>query len=223
MRRLVVNGDDFGLSPGVNEGIIEAHTNGILTSTSMMVRERAAGEAAQLARDHPALSVGLHFVEPDEIDLDDPRQAERAFTEQLERFRELIGRNPTHVDSHHHVHASGNRMEVFRRFVAPLGVPLRRDGSVAYIGGFWAQWKPGVTNLEYVSRRFLLRLVATETTEGFNELACHPARVTGDFRSSYLEPRAAELQTLTEPELKEELEATEVKLVSYHAWPAGAR
>ncbi len=56
MRRLIVNADDFGLSAGVNEGIVEAHVSGIVTSTSLMVDRPAAAGAAGLAREHPALS-----------------------------------------------------------------------------------------------------------------------------------------------------------------------
>ena len=123
MRLLIVNGDDFGLSGGVNAGILEAHTNGILTSTSLMVLADAAAEAAQEARHHPDLAVGLHFVEDGSADLDDPAQATRSFGEQLERFRELVGRDPTHADSHHHVHTQNERMPTFRAAVAPLGVP----------------------------------------------------------------------------------------------------
>jgi predicted glycoside hydrolase/deacetylase ChbG (UPF0249 family) len=218
MRFLVVNGDDFGLSPGVNEGIVEAHVDGILTSTSLMVLEGAAPEAAALAHEHPDLSVGLHFVEDGSANLDDPEQAARAFAEQLERFREVVGRDPTHVDSHHHVHREQGRLEVFARLVEPLGVPLRHDGRVGYVGGFWAQWEPGVTELRYVRRPFLLELVRTEVPDGFTEIACHPARITGDFESSYLEERAVELATLTEPRLREEIEALGVRRVSYRSW-----
>jgi hypothetical protein len=95
---------------------------------------------------------------------------------------------------------------------------LRGDGRVQYIGGFYGQWEYGVTNLEYLSRDFLLKLVQTEALAGFSELACHPARLTGDFTSSYLEERAVELATLTEPRLREEIEELGVKLVSYHHW-----
>jgi hopanoid biosynthesis associated protein HpnK len=62
VKRLVVNGDDFGLSAEVNAGVVRAHREGILTSTSLMVAEAASREAAQLARENPALDVGLHVV-----------------------------------------------------------------------------------------------------------------------------------------------------------------
>ena len=62
MKRLIVNADDFGLSPEVNAGIMRAHRDGILRSASLMVAEPAAHAAAELARDNPELDVGLHAV-----------------------------------------------------------------------------------------------------------------------------------------------------------------
>ena len=61
-RRLVVNGDDFGLAPEVNRGIVRAHRTGILTSTSLMVSAPAVQDAVELARATPGLAVGLHLV-----------------------------------------------------------------------------------------------------------------------------------------------------------------
>jgi chitin disaccharide deacetylase len=62
LRRLVVTGDDFGFSSGVNRAIVEAHRRGILTHASLMVSGGASEEAVELARAHPTLSVGLHLV-----------------------------------------------------------------------------------------------------------------------------------------------------------------
>jgi predicted glycoside hydrolase/deacetylase ChbG (UPF0249 family) len=185
-----------------------------------MVTRPAAQYAAELSATQPELSIGLHFTEEADDDLDDPADADRAFAAQLARFRELIGRDPSHVDSHHHVHSQFERLPTFKRLVEPLGVPLRGDGSVAYIGGFWAQWEPGVTELKYVSREFLLELVETEVPDGYTEIACHPGRVTGDLESSYLDERAVELATLTEPGLREAIQALGVTLVSYQDWKA---
>lgn len=61
-RRLIINGDDFGFSSGVNQAIIEAHERGVLTSTSLMVTGDAFEEAVTLAKAHPTLAVGLHLV-----------------------------------------------------------------------------------------------------------------------------------------------------------------
>ena len=179
VRRLIVNADDFGHAAGVNEGIIEAHVDGILTSTSLMVDMRAAAHAVGSAREHPRLSVGLHYVE-DGPEIDEPGHAARTFAAQLERFRELTGSDPTHVDSHHHVHMS--RMSTFAPLVEPLGVPLRGDGRVRYVGDFYAQPRRGVVELDRVRAPYLLELLVGQTDR---QGRVHRARLpsgTGDRR-----------------------------------------
>jgi hopanoid biosynthesis associated protein HpnK len=61
-RRLIVNADDFGLSHSINQAVIRAHREGILTTASLMVNEAAADEAVALARQNPGLGVGLHLA-----------------------------------------------------------------------------------------------------------------------------------------------------------------
>ncbi len=62
IRRLIVNADDFGLSPSVNEAVIRAHRDGILTTASLMVNESGFNEAVKLAKENPMLGVGLHLT-----------------------------------------------------------------------------------------------------------------------------------------------------------------
>ena len=62
MKRLVVNADDFGFTPDVNEGIVEAHRNGILTATTLMANGDAFDDAVRLAAEVPTLDVGCHLV-----------------------------------------------------------------------------------------------------------------------------------------------------------------
>jgi hopanoid biosynthesis associated protein HpnK len=61
-RRLIVNADDFGRSHSINQAVIRAHREGILTTTSLMVNEPGFDEAVQLARENPKLGVGLHIA-----------------------------------------------------------------------------------------------------------------------------------------------------------------
>src|SRR5947199_9901694 len=67
MKYLIVNGDDFGASPGINRGIMEAHLHGILTSTSLVVKTEWTEEAAALSSAEPELSVGLYAVVRSEL------------------------------------------------------------------------------------------------------------------------------------------------------------
>lgn len=62
VRRLIVNADDFGLTRGVNRGIVEAHTKGVVTSATLMANASGFDDAVEIARSSPALSVGCHLV-----------------------------------------------------------------------------------------------------------------------------------------------------------------
>ena len=130
MRRIIVNADDFGLCGDVTRGILDAHRNGQVSSTTLMVNMPGTEEAVEVARQHPNLGVGLHFNltegrpltdVPSLVDSDgrfllrgdllrrglrraiDPADVRREFVAQLKRIHDL-GIAPTHVDSHQHVH-----------------------------------------------------------------------------------------------------------------------
>jgi hopanoid biosynthesis associated protein HpnK len=62
LRRLIVNADDFGRSASINQAVIRAHREGILTTASLMVNEPACEEAVAMARENPKLGVGLHLT-----------------------------------------------------------------------------------------------------------------------------------------------------------------
>src|SRR5258708_3414128 len=111
-RTLIVNADDFGQSRGVNRGIIEAHERGIVTSASLMVRWPAAAEATASARNHPRLSLGLHLDFGEwacrdgtwvplycVVDESDATAVAAEVARQLDAFRTLVGRTPSHLDS----------------------------------------------------------------------------------------------------------------------------
>ena len=226
MKYLIVNADDFGASVGVNRGIVHGHTHGIVTSTSLMVTGRAAREAIAMSRDHPALAIGLHWdvwgEDEREFDIDDIQAVRDEFHRQLDAFDRLLGRLPTHVDSHRHAHREKHVMPVFRELVEPLGVPLRDDGQVRYVSHFYAQWEWMVTNLEYVSVPFLQRLMRDEVGDGWTEFSCHPGYVTPDYEAVYLAEREAELLTLTDPDVRKTIDELDIHLVSYADFPAGA-
>ena len=60
-KRLVINADDFGLCDGVNRAVAQAHTDGVLTSTTLMANMPAAEEAVKIAKEMPSLGVGIHL------------------------------------------------------------------------------------------------------------------------------------------------------------------
>jgi predicted glycoside hydrolase/deacetylase ChbG (UPF0249 family) len=223
-KHLIVNADDLGASPGVNRGILECHLNGILTSASLMVTGAAAAEAAAIAREHPGLSVGLHWdvwgEDEREFDTRDHAAVRDEFERQLEAFNELMDRPPTHVDSHRHAHREKHLMPLFRQLVEPHGVPLRGDGRVHFVGGFYAQWEWKVTNLEYVSVPFLEGILANKAREGWTELSCHPGYMDEGYSAVYLAEREAEVRTLTDPRIREAVDRHAIALASYADYAA---
>src|SRR2546425_1227908 len=160
---VIFNADDFGQAPGINQGILECHARGVVTSASLMVTGHAIAEAVSMSRDHPRLSLGLHWdvwgEDEREFDITNVGAVKDELRRQIDEFERVVGRLPTHVDSHRHAHREPRLMPIFRELVEPLGIPLRGDGKVRFVGGFYAQWQWGVTNLEYVSAPFLERML----------------------------------------------------------------
>jgi predicted glycoside hydrolase/deacetylase ChbG (UPF0249 family) len=220
---LIVNADDFGASTGVNRGIIDCHTKGIVTSASLTVTGRAVAEAVAMSQDHPSLAIGLHWdvwgEDERSCDLDDTGAVRDEFERQLDVFHRMLGRMPTHVDSHRHAHREEHLMPLFEKLVDPLQIPLRGDGSVFSLGGFYAQWEWQVTNLEYVSVSFLQRMLRAEVREGWTELSCHPGYVSPDYTAVYREEREAEVATLTDPRIRRTIDELGIRLASYADYP----
>jgi chitin disaccharide deacetylase len=224
---VIFNADDFGASAGVNRGILECHACGVVTSASLMVTGRGVAEAVSMSRDHPALAVGLHWdvwgEDEREFDTRNLGAVRDEFRRQLDEFHRLLGRMPTHVDSHRHAHREEHLMALFGELVSPLGIPLRDDGQVRYVGGFYAQWDWLVTNLEYVSVPFLLRMLREEVSAGWTEFSCHPGYRSADFTSVYLMEREAEVRTLTDPRVRQTIHELGIRLGSYADYPARRR
>jgi predicted glycoside hydrolase/deacetylase ChbG (UPF0249 family) len=224
-RYVIFNADDFGASTGINRGVIECHTRGVLTSTSMMVTGRAVREAVDLSRQHPKLAVGLHFdvwgEDERKFDIGNHDAVRDEFRRQLDEFHRLMGRMPTHVDSHRHAHRQPGMLPVFQELVVPLGVPLRDDGRIRFVGGFYAQWEWLVTELEYVSVPFLLKMLAEEVGPGWTEISCHPGYRSSDFQSVYLIEREAEVATLIDPMIRQYIDAAGLRLVSFADYNSG--
>jgi predicted glycoside hydrolase/deacetylase ChbG (UPF0249 family) len=184
-----------------------------------MVTGRAVQEAVAMSRDHPRLSIGLHWdvwgEDEREFDIDNLQAVRDEFYRQLDDFCHLMSRMPTHVDSHRHAHREKHLLPLFRELVEPLRVPLRDDGRVRFVGGFYAQWEWAVTNLKYVSVRFLQRMLREEVLEGWTEFSCHPGYRSPDYHAIYLAEREAELRTLTSPAIRDTIERLGISLRSF--------
>jgi predicted glycoside hydrolase/deacetylase ChbG (UPF0249 family) len=225
-RVLIVNADDFGLSPGVNAGVARAHEQGILTSASLMVRFPAAAEAADYARRAPGLSLGLHvdlgeWVYSDGwetvyevVSLDDPDAVVDEVGRQVESFRSLTGREPSHIDSHQHVHNWDPVVTSFRTLALALGVPLRHyTAGVTYCGDLYGQSTDGTPIPEAITVQALIEIVEG-LPPGITELACHPG-LGDDSGSIYDRERTQEVEVLCDPLVREVLDREGVALRSF--------
>jgi chitin disaccharide deacetylase len=219
-RILIVNADDFGRSRGINHGIARAHEDGIVTSASLMVRYPAAGDAAAYAEDHPELGVGLH-VDLGEWVYRDGRwpavyELEPTAGEiecQLAEFRRLLRRDPSHVDSHQHVHSDGAARTVCSELAARLGVPLRHFSAVRHLGDFYGQRLDGTPLPENISVQKLVALIRG-LPEGTTELGCHPGEVE-ELDSPYRHERQIEVETLCDSRVRAAIEEEGVELRSF--------
>src|SRR2546422_6215146 len=215
MKWLIVTGDDFGMSRGINRGIVQAHRGGILTSASLMVTRPACEEAASLGRQYLTLSLGLHL----ELDPDDSEGVPAALARQVARFRELVGGAPTHLDSHHDVHHDPRILPHLLAWARPAGVPVRGHSRVRHLPKFYGQWG-GETHLEQIGVEGLLRLLDADIRAGVTELACHPGYVDPGLSSSYAAEREVELGTLCDPRVHEAVVEKEIRLIGFRDLPA---
>ena len=158
MKRLIVNADDFGRTQGVNEGTLEAHLAGIVTSATVMVLESAAAAGIREALERaPELSLGLHFMltgggapasDPAAVSALAPggklaRNAEalperlpagevrRELEAQIALFETYAGRPPSHLDSHHHCALHASVQPVFAEVARERDLPVRAASESA--------------------------------------------------------------------------------------------
>ena len=226
-RSAIVNADDFGQSAGINRGIIEAHERGIVTSASLMVRCQAASAAAAYARAHPRLSVGLHVdlgesiyrngewvTLYERVDRLDAGAVEAEIRGQLSLCRELLGRDPTHLDSHQHVHVEEPVRSILDDVARELGVPLRhRSSRLRHDGRFYGQTNTGDPLIESISPAHLVEILRG-LPEGVTEVACHPG-CADDLVTMYRVERRIEVDVLCDPNVRRVLGDERIELISF--------
>jgi predicted glycoside hydrolase/deacetylase ChbG (UPF0249 family) len=248
LKRLIVNADDFGRSAGVNLGIVRAHRDGIVTSTTLMTNAPGTANAATLAATTPGLDVGVHLVlsyarpllnpsrirslvredgsfwRPSELLTRsiDRTEALKEYRAQFARARELVGKEPTHIDTHHWVHDhpalswAVSELALETGAAARTHTPQQRDEYRA----------KGVRTTDHFTREFqhpghigvadLLALIS-RFEDGVTELMCHPGEPDPELvaTSAYARERPIELATLTDPKVRAALETQQITLTTF--------
>jgi len=136
----VVNADDFGFTPDVNRGIVEAHREGILTASTLMANGDAFDDAVRLARVTPSLDVGCHLVlisgrsalppyaplpaSVPALLLALAARRIRVYHELAAQVRKILaaGIEPTHLDTHKHTHLAPPVLDAVARIAEEFGI-----------------------------------------------------------------------------------------------------
>jgi predicted glycoside hydrolase/deacetylase ChbG (UPF0249 family) len=234
-RQLIVNADDFGQSYGINRGIYVAIERGIVTSVSLMVRWPAAEAVVELMRRWQHVSVGLHvdlgewrlqngsWVAVYEVEPADDHDAVAAEVErQLAAFRRLTGNDPTHLDSHQHVHLQEPVRSAVIGLSERLRIPARHFSPlVRPCGAFYGQSAHGNSEPSMISVDSLMRILQ-QLPPGVTELGCHPG-FADDIDSMYRAERKLEVHALCAPDVRDCIAELGIELCSFHTIVEGHR
>lgn len=245
-RSLIVNADDYGLTGGVSRGILEAHRRGIVTSTTLLVnRPVDRGLIDELKAS--GMGVGLHMnltlgppvapakrvaslVDGEGRFVRDAREAaQRAHKDearielgmQIDEFRKIMGRFPTHLDSHHHVGRHEPILELVLDFARAIKVPVRsQDDGVRAAARRVALKTPdhfmGESGADayWSSERVLAHL--RELPGGVTEFMTHPGYFDDDLAySRYGRQRETEVEGLTDPQARALIEKGGIRLIHF--------
>ncbi|MBI3104281.1 MAG: ChbG/HpnK family deacetylase [Candidatus Rokubacteria bacterium] len=245
-RVLIGNADDFGLTAGVSRGILHASRHGIVTSTTLLAN-RPLDPALLEGLQDSGLGVGLHvnltlgapvspaarvpsLVDGEGCFIRDARAvAERLKVDearielgaQIDAFRGIMGRFPTHLDSHHHVGRHEPLLELMLFFARAINVPMRAQDAP----GRQAALKAGVRTPDhfmgesgpepYWSRERVLEQLRV-LPEGVSEFMTHPGYYDEDLAySRYGKQRETEIEGLTDPAARELIAREGIRLASF--------
>lgn len=245
MKHLIVNGDDFGLTKGVNKGIVESYENGILRSTSIMCNMPYANEAYQIKEICPELGFGIHITldagkplsGPEKVNtlIDEKGYFKRDFQHSLdeadidqirieieEQIKKAfsLGVPITHMDSHHGVQSHSKVMEVFIDMAIKYGLPVRStplDKEVILKAGVKTIDNFVYTFYDEGIKKENLLFILEKLESGVTEIMTHPAYVDDELMrvSSYNIKREIERKILTDPDVVQFVKDNNIVLVSY--------
>ena len=237
---MIVNADDLGFTRDVNDGIVEAHRDGILTSATLMANGAAFRHGVICAKENPGLSVGVHLVLVGERGLPETParlvmavlgrrlNLERELDRQMKRVIEA-GIEPTHLDTHKHTHllprvaeAVGKISEKYgvRWVRRPLPKPLFGAWSTRILLRYGCRMVDRFAGFELTGRLDETELVRVieRLPEGTTELMCHPGYCRGELRAARTrlqDSREVEMRALTSRAAREAVHKAGVELVGY--------
>lgn len=246
--KLILNGDDFGITKACNYAIIDCFKDGVLTSTSMMTNMPGAKHAAMLMKEYSDLSVGIHLnltvgkpltncptllkedgtfnkgmlKNSENVSQNEIRQELQA---QIDRFIELTGKIPDHLNSHHGIEVIKGAEKVVCELANKYQLPVRRfftlpEGNhpdlpyeVPKINGFVQKDHPYNLDTDLISYYTKEDL----ESDAIYEYAAHPGYVDYEILqfSSLTTGRAYDAQVFLSNKVKQWIKSNHIELVNY--------
>src|SRR5262249_33908894 len=248
MKRLIVNADDFGRTQALNAGVLDSHLYGIVTSVTIMILEPVASEVVRGLLDMaPRLSLGLHFAItgggapasaptsvpylapggrfvrdaehlPGDLPADEVR---RELSAQIAMFQVIVGRPPSHLDSHHHAALHASVLPVFAEVALERDLPVPAPHAISREGLRTAGVRVPDEFVESFyavgATRDNLKAIIESLTDGVSELMCHPGHPDDELRrvSDYADEREREVQILCDPDIPNLLDRYGIELIGF--------
>ncbi|HBF4079403.1 chitin disaccharide deacetylase [Clostridioides difficile] len=240
MTKIIINADDFGYCEAVNYGIISAHNNGIVRSTSMMANMPGVEHGVGLLKENKTLNCGVHMtlscgrpllsnlktivdkdgffirrITDEIIEKMDYDEIYRELCAQIDRVKGL-GIDISHLDSHHHIHTLVSLKPVIEKIVTKYNLPIR--------GGFeynleYSKVVPLIDSFykENVSEEYFIKNIDEIMKYDVVDIMSHPAFLDDYIlnSTSYAIDRTKEHKILTSKKVKEFLEKNRLVISSY--------
>ncbi|HCQ6175639.1 TPA: chitin disaccharide deacetylase [Clostridioides difficile] len=240
MTKIIINADDFGYCEAVNYGIISAHNNGIVRSTSIMANMPGVEHGVGLLKENKTLNCGVHMtlscgrpllsnlktivdkdgffirrITDEIIEKMDCDEIYRELCAQIDRVKGL-GIDISHLDSHHHIHTLVSLKPVVEKIVTKYNLPIR--------GGFeynleYSKVVPLIDSFykENVSEEYFIKNIDEIMKYDVVDIMSHPAFLDDYIlnSTSYAIDRTKEHKILTSKKVKEFLEKNGLVISSY--------
>ena len=236
MVKLIVNGDDFGITNGVNRGILEVSRKGILTSTSVMVNRPYADEIKSFHKMVPNIGIGIHIEFAEELlqrykggEYIDKVEIIDSIEEQISKFKRLSGFIPDHMDFHKVAIRQTKTFVIddISVFKTPVEIvskkyrlPWRGMPDVVVLDSFHGAIYDPITHkksrmdLERISPKSLIQILKS-LKKGNYELMTHPGFIDKNLTSSYALEREKEIFALCNSDVVNEITKHKIQLVKY--------
>lgn len=228
--KLIINADDFGYTDGISEGIIYAYIHGIVTSTTVLMNSVNIEKQFEKLKDAEGLGVGVHlnlttgnsltngksisnnegyFFNRKEIDFTkfDIIEVYNEWKAQIEKYIEITGKLPTHLDSHHGVHYREEFIDITKKLMQEYGLKARALSEYNFVNGFYDKTAniSNLSNLIIENKDYKTEIMVHC---GFPDLKLKE-------KSSYYSMRLTELNVLCSEEIKELIKKNNIELVKY--------